>query len=143
MAPGRRWIAMVPLTSALLLPACGQAPSDERVVDEPVTVEPIAAGDVARVTLTASGAERLNIRTAPVEPAGQRMVVPSSAVLVDPEGDFWVYTNPEPLVFVRDEIVIAHEAGGRAFVSEGPAPGTEVVTAGVAELYGAEFGIGH
>jgi hypothetical protein len=143
MAPGRRWIAMVALTSPLLLPACGQAPSDERVVDEPVTVEPIAGGDIALVTLTERGAARLDLRSAPVDRAGSGMVVPSSAVLVDPDGDVWVYTNPEPLVFVRHAIVIEREAGGHAFLSEGPPPGTEVVTVGVPELYGAEFGIGH
>jgi hypothetical protein len=98
---------------------------------------------VARVILTARGAERLDIRTAPVEEAGNRTVVPSAAVLVDPNGNFWVYTNPKPLLFLRHQISISHEEGGRTFLSDGPPPGTSVVTVGVAELYGTESGIGH
>src|ERR671914_1433165 len=143
MAPGRRWIAVVPLSSVLLLATCGRAPSDERVVDEPATVELTGAGDVSRVTLTERGAERLEIRTAPIQPAGTRLVVPSSAVLVDPDGDVWVYTSPEPLSFVRSAIDVSDEVGDRTFLSAGPPPGTQVVTVGVAELYGAEIGIGH
>jgi hypothetical protein len=34
------------------------------------------------------------------------------------------------------------ERGQQAFFAEGPAVGTAVVTTGVPELYGAEFGIG-
>jgi hypothetical protein len=137
-----RWIASV-CTGAVLLSACGQAVSDEEVIDEPAIIEPVEGTEVARVALTARGAERLGIRTAPVEEAGNRMVVPSAAVLVDPNGDFWVYTSPKPLHFLRREISIVHEAGERTFLAAGPSPGTNVVTVGVAELYGAESGIGH
>jgi hypothetical protein len=138
-----RWIAVVLPVAALMLSACREAPSDEHVIDEPVTVEHAEGTDLARLTLTAKAAKRLAIQTAPVEKEGKQMVIPSAAVLVDPDGDFWVYTNPEPLVFVRHEIRIDYEDGGQAFVSAGPHPGTKVVTVGVAELYGAEFGIGH
>lgn len=127
----------------MLLSACGEGPSDEHVIDEPATVEPIEGSAVARITLTERGAERLDIQTAPAERAGTGMVVPSAALLVDPDGDVWVYTSPEPLVFVRHEISIDREEGDRAFLADGPPPGTAVVTVGVAELYGAEFGIGH
>jgi hypothetical protein len=63
-------------------------------------------------------------------------------VLVDPDGVFWVYTNPEPLVFLRQEITIAREERDRTFLSAGPPPGSDVVTVGVPELYGAEYEIG-
>jgi hypothetical protein len=143
MAPTHRWSAVIPVLSALLLAACGEGPSDEHVIDEPAMVEPVGGGDVARVTLTERAAERLDIQTAPAERDGTVMVVPSAAVLVDPDGDVWVYTNPAPLVFVRHEINIDHEDRGQAFLSDGPPPGTQVVTVGAAELYGAEFGVGH
>jgi hypothetical protein len=55
---------------------------------------------------------------------------------------WWVYTSPDPLVFVRHPIVIDREHGGRAYLSDGPAVGTNVVTLGAAELLGAETGIG-
>jgi hypothetical protein len=74
---------------------------------------------------------------------GERIVVPSSALLVDPSGVFWVYTSPSPRVFVRHRVEVDREDEGRAFLRAGPALGTQVVTVGVAELYGAEFEIGH
>jgi hypothetical protein len=138
-----RLIAVTSVMAALLSSACREAPSDEHVIDEPATVEHLEGMDVARVTLTAEAAERLDIQTAPVEEVGNRFIVPSAAVLVDPNGDFWVYTSPEPLVFLRQQIRIEHEDGDQAFLSKGPPAGTDVVIVGVAELYGAEFEIGH
>jgi hypothetical protein len=39
--------------------------------------------------------------------------------------------------------VIVDPAGDYAILTEGPEPGTSVVTVGVAELFGAEFSVGH
>lgn len=143
MRPTIRGIALVPLVAALLLAACGEAPSDEHVIDEPATVQEVEDGEVARVTITQKAAERLDIQTALVEAVGERTVVPSAAVLVDPAGDFWVFTNPEPLVFVRHKISIDYEEGNQAFLTDGPPAGSKIVTVGVAELYGTEYGVGH
>ena len=68
-----------------------------------------------------------------------RTVIPYAAVLYDAHGDAWVYTNPEPLVFVRHRVSIAYIDGDRAVLSDGPPVGTAVVTAGGAELLGAEL----
>jgi hypothetical protein len=57
-------------------------------------------------------------------------------------GAAWVYTAPEPLVYVRHPIVVDYVEGDRAVLSKGPPPGTAVVTVGVAELYGIEVGVG-
>jgi hypothetical protein len=70
-----------------------------------------------------------------------RKVVPQAAVLYGVHGETWVYTNPEPLVFVRQPIVIDYIEENLAFLSEGPEAGTEVVTVGAAELFGAETGV--
>lgn len=131
------------LLTALILSGCGSSPSEEAALEQPATVEHLDGSDVARITLTQRAGTRLDIQTTPVQGRGDRLVVPSAAVLVDPNGVFWVYTSPEPLVFIRQRIEIDHEEGGRAFLIEGPLPGTQVVTIGVAELYGAEFEIGH
>jgi hypothetical protein len=53
-----------------------------------------------------------------------------------------VYTSTDDLSFVREHIEVEGIEGNRAVLSEGPAAGTEVVTVGVAELFGAEHGIG-
>ena len=72
----------------------------------------------------------------------QRQVVPYAAVLYDAKGDTWVYTNPNPLTFVRHAIHIDYIEGDLAALSDGPASGTAIVVVGAAELFGAETGIG-
>ena len=53
----------------------------------------------------------------------------------------WAYTSAGPLTFVRAPIEVASIQGDTAVLSEGPAPGTEVVTVGGEELLGTEFAI--
>ena len=67
-----------------------------------------------------------------------KKVVPYSAILYDLTGDTWVYTNPEPSVFVRERVDIERIDKDLAVLNTGPAVGTQVVTIGAAELYGAE-----
>lgn len=69
-------------------------------------------------------------------------IVPYAAVLYDLHGETWVFTSPEPLVYVRAPITVDYIEGDLAVLSEGPPAGTEVVTAGASELFGAEIGIG-
>ena len=68
-----------------------------------------------------------------------KKVVPYSAILYDLAGDTWVYTNPEPSVFVREQVDIERIDKDLAVLNSGPAAGTQVVTIGAVELYGAEF----
>ena len=68
--------------------------------------------------------------------------MPYAAVVYDPDGSTWVYTNPEGRTFVREPIVVTRIADDTAFLSDGPDVGTEVVTIGTAELYGVEQEIG-
>ena len=72
----------------------------------------------------------------------RRKLVPYAAVLYDAQGKTWVYTNPEPLVFVRQSIQIDTVVGDETRLLAGPPVGTAVVTVGGAELYGTEFGVG-
>ncbi len=148
MQRGRRTLVAIGLLAVgLQLSACTQQPADaEGGADEPAKVERVEGGAV-RLTLTAETAERLGIETKPVL-AGKigratRRVVPASAVLYDAQGDTWVYTNPEPLVFVRERVTVDYIEGDQAVLTDGPPAGTPVVTVGAAELYGTEFGVGH
>lgn len=144
MKRNRLGLAALPVIAALLLSSCAEAVSDEYVVlNEPGSVEPIEGTDLARVTLADGAAERLELQTTPVAKSAGGLVVPSAAVFVDTEGVWWVYTNPEPNVFVRHEIGLERSDGGVAFLSSGPAPGTDVVTVGVPELYGVEAEVDH
>ena len=140
--------------------------------EKPALVEAIPNSKLKKITLTARAAERLGIKTSkvgeeasveprPVAAVGQtsgnlmlagtalvpevknRKYVPYGAVLYDLDGTTWVYTNPAPLTFVRQQIKIDFIAGDKATLLDGPAIGTTVVTEGSVEIFGAEFKVGH
>jgi hypothetical protein len=145
-----RWMILVLIiVAALQLVACGaQTPkiSEGSSSSPPARVEHLDGTDVSRVILTEQAAKRLGIETAPVRDEQVRgrlqKVVPYAAVFYDLNGKTWVYTNPEPLTFVRASISVDNIDGDLAVLSEGPPSGTEVVTVGAPELYGTEFGVG-
>ncbi|HEX5691257.1 MAG TPA: hypothetical protein VFX76_14685 [Roseiflexaceae bacterium] len=142
-----RWIVLAGalIAAMFLMVACGQASSSTAKKESPATLEKGDNG-INRVTLTEKAAERLAIQTTQVreEQVGgaQRKVIPYAAVIYDLQGKTWTYTSPARLTFVREAITVDHIDGDRVVLSEGPATGTEVVTVGVAELYGTDTGIG-
>jgi hypothetical protein len=149
MQRSRRTLVVIGLLAVgLQLSACTQQAADTKGgADEPAKVERVEGGAATRLTLTAETAERLGIETKPVL-AGKigratRRVVPYSAVLYDARGDTWVYTNPEPLAYVRERVTVDYIQSGQAVLADGPPEGTPVVAVGAAELYGTEFGVGH
>ena len=74
-----------------------------------------------------------------VDPQTQKLTVPYGAILYDSSGKAWVYTNPEPLVYVRQSITVQRINGDVAVLTDGPPAGTVVVTTGAEELLGTEF----
>ncbi len=144
MQPRARWMMVVPILVALPLVACSQKSADLST-EKPAYLEDISGSDLKRVVLTEKAAERLDIQVAPVREeqveGTQRLVVPYAALIYGLNGETWAYTMPEPLTFVREAITIDYIEGDMAILLAGPAIGTEVVTVGVAELYGAETGV--
>lgn len=141
----RSLAAVLSISALFLLAACGEQVSDEREVDSPATLTEVdneAGDEVMQIGLTSEAAERLGIETVPVAKDGKLTRVPLAAVFLDSEGGYWVYTNPEALKYIREPIQVKTEEGDLVFVSEGPPPGTEIVTVGVPELWGAETGFG-
>ena len=137
-----RWLPLILIIGfAGAAAGCGGGGSEESG-NSPVSVYEVAGTDLSRVELTPDAAKRLDIRTAAVAANGAGKVVPYSAVFYSPNGDAWVYVSPKPLAFVREKVVIDSIEGNRAFLSTGPATGTKVATVGVAELFGAESGLG-
>ena len=128
--------------AAVALAGCSGAVMAEVDV-EPVDVQPVEGTALSSVTLTQEAAERLGIETTQVRP-GQSggAIVPYSAVLYDADGGTWVYTNPDGLTFVRASITVDAIDGDVARLANGPAAGTGIATVGVAELFGAEMGVG-
>jgi hypothetical protein len=78
----------------------------------------------------------------PLSAAVQRSVIPVKAVVYDLKGDTWVYTNPTLRTYMRHKVAVDYIEDETAVLLQGPPVGTQVVTDGVAELYGAEFGVG-
>jgi hypothetical protein len=146
----RHWIgaAVGPvLVAALQLSSSGAAfpaRAEAAVKIPPAQVEPVAGTQLKRIKLNAKAAQRLDVQTAEVrqEPSGKK-IVPYASVVYDLNGAAWVYTNPEPLTYVRHSVTVELISGNEAYVSDGPPVGTAIVVVGVAELYGAEKGVGH
>jgi hypothetical protein len=140
------WISTLLLLAVLPLAACG-GEDEAAAADEPATVELVdGSDDLYEITLTADAAKRVDLQTTAARKEGagadERTIVPYSAIVYETDGETWVYTSPVDLKFVREHVVVEEIDGERAVLSEGPAAGTEVVTVGVAELFGAEHGIG-
>jgi CubicO group peptidase (beta-lactamase class C family) len=133
----RRALAAL-FAASLGLSGCGNSsePAPEGAV-EGVTGNPL------EVTVSAKAAERLGIQTTEVKgtPAG-RTSVPYAAVLYDAHGDTWVYEASGEHVFVRTQVRVDRIDGDVALLLDGPPSGTSVVTVGLAELFGAETGVG-
>ena len=121
----------------------------------PWSAQPVGAGSTADVKaqyyeVTATNDElapgqHVQVRISHPESGVPRKVIPYSAVFYDTHGNTWTYTNPEPLVFVRQAIDIEHIQGDLAILQQESAVDGAVVTAGAAELWGIEskFGGGH
>ncbi len=138
----RHLVAIAALLLAFFATGCSDRLAADTADNEPAVVEAIEGSDLARVVLTERAAERLGIETTEVQLNTARLAVPSSALWIDPKGSFWVYTNPEPLVYLRHQVVVEDDDGKTALLSEGPPEGTRVVSVGVSELYGTEVGVG-
>ena len=80
--------------------------------------------------------------TLALKSAEKSLIVPYSAILYDMYGSTWVYENTEPQVYVRRRVELRHVSDKLAVLSRGPTAGTKVVSAGAAELFGTEFGVG-
>jgi hypothetical protein len=136
MKPVNRCILVTLIFAGLLLSACGpNVNAPEKIV--PSKLEPIEGTDLSKVILTEKAAERIGVETVSVS----GMEVPYAAVIYDTQGNTWIYTNPEPLTFVREPIVIDHIDGDTAFLAESLSGQLSVVTVGVIEIYGTETGV--
>ena len=139
----RLWIVLLVIVAVVPLAACGGEGEEAADGPEPATITPLEGSDLNRIVLTAAAAKRLAIKTDAVRTGdGEQTVIPYSAVVYDPDGTTWTYTSPKPLTFVRHSIAVDHIDGALAVLSSGPPSGTKIVTVGVAELFGAENGIG-
>ncbi|PNI08912.1 hypothetical protein CXX84_10080 [Arthrobacter sp. AFG7.2] len=125
--------------------ACGEVPEAAPAATglEAATLEEVEGQDVSRITLTEKAAERLGVTTGAVETVEGKLQVPYSSLIYDASGGTWVYTNPEPLVFIREPVAVERIEAPTVKLASGPQPGTKIVTVGAAELLGAELDTAH
>jgi hypothetical protein len=140
-------LGIAALTIALLLEKGETIPvTGEEAQGGPARVEPMGDTGFSRVILTERAAERLDIQTEPVQEQlveeEARLAIPYSAVIYGLNGETWAYVNSETLTYHREPILIDYIEGELAILIDGPPAGTDVVTVGVAELYGTETGVG-
>jgi hypothetical protein len=97
---------------------------------------------ISQITLRPRAAQRLDIQTSTIreDPSGHK-IAPFASIIYDLDGDAWVYAVSAPLTYVRQNVVIDGIDGVDVYLTDGPPPGTEVVTVGVPELYGTEVGV--
>ncbi|MET3923155.1 hypothetical protein [Arthrobacter sp. UYEF20] len=142
-SPRGRKLAALIIAAFLALSAasCGQAPAAAPTDGDPAVLAEVPGTDLHRLTLTEHALERVDLKTevTSLDPQTQKLSVSYGAILYDSTGQTWVYTNPEPRVFVRQAVTVERINGGVALLTDGPAAGTVVVTTGAEELYGAEF----
>ena len=124
--------------------ACGEVPEAPAATGvEAATLEEVEGQEVSRITLTEKAAERLGLTTGTVAGRDGGLQVPYSALIYDASGGTWIYTNPEPLVFVRASVAVERIEPPTVKLTSGPQPGTKIVTVGAAELLGAELDTAH
>ena len=114
--------ALLAILVVALGTGCSGSSSTVNEKVEPAVLEPIEGTDLYRVLLTESAAIRLDIQTDEVTESDLGLTVPSAALIVDTEGTFWVYTNPEPLAYERAIVDPVREDAGVAYFTNGPPP---------------------
>ena len=142
------WMAVLAVSGSLMFAACQKKAATHKA-EHPAKVEAIEGSDLKKLTLTEKAIERLDLKTDEVREqrvsssAPAQLVVPYSSLIYDPQGNTWVYTSPQPATFVRHKVEVDHIEGDFVTLKDGPSAGTVVASRAVAELYGAEFKVGH
>jgi cobalt-zinc-cadmium efflux system membrane fusion protein len=125
----------------------GGATAAGHLVSAPVTSDPSTASSELYYEIPNEDGkfmpgQKVNVSLA-LQQTEKNLVVPYAAIVYDMNGGQWVYTNPEPNIFVRKRVEVKNISDSLAVLARGIEPNTKVVTAGAAELFGTEFGGGH
>ncbi len=139
-----RWCALVLVALMPLAAGCSKVDEAESTYEDPATLSPAPDGEseLMQVTFTEKAIERIGIETAPVVSAPDGLVVPYGAILYDPDGSTWVFTEVKERTFHRVPVTVADIRGSEAVLTAGPLAGTPVVSVGASELFGAEHELG-
>ena len=138
---GRRAIGAAVALLALTGTACSEVEEPSGDDYAPATVTTADPSSAPTVKFTDEAASRVDLMMSTVTGQEGALAVEYAALIYDKQGKTWVYTAPEPLTFLRAKVVVAEIDGDRVTLSDGPPPGTKVVTQGATQVYGAELGM--
>ena len=145
MTMGRPYgIASLLAAAGLALAGCQTSASGseaEEAIAAAASVEESSDGEPALVHLTEESVARLGVETTEVTGEAGDLAIPYAAVVYDAGGDTWTFVELEPGTYQRASITIRPVDGDDVRLSDGPEPGTPVVTVAAAELVGVEAGI--
>lgn len=141
-------LADLDLTGPVAVGTLSMRPGDATRVGKPVPAPPAANALAGTADLfyeldNKAGSDRPGQRvgvSVPLAGAAEGLCVPWAAVLHDITGGTWVYERTAPLTYARRRVTVRNVVGDSAVLAAGPAAGTQVVTAGAAELFGTETG---
>jgi hypothetical protein len=133
--------AVVAGALAFSLAGCAEIEVPTAEPYEPATLETPGPGQPARVILTEEAARRVALQTSVVQAAGSDVSVDYAALVYDKAGKPWVFTVIGPFSYMRAPVIINEVTDNRVTLSSGPPAGTEVVTVGAIQVWGAELGI--
>lgn len=126
-------------------PASQQRRSARRVAGPPTADPQASSADLFFELDNRDGAFRAGQRVSVSVPSATTspgLTIPAAAVAYDYHGGAWVYVNTAPQTYVRRRVEVARTVGSNVVLARGPEAGARLVTAGVAELFGTEFGAG-
>ncbi|HUY92020.1 MAG TPA: efflux RND transporter periplasmic adaptor subunit [Pirellulales bacterium] len=143
-------VAEVSQSAPAQVKGLSEPPGSPGLTARPVSAPPTAVPQAAAVDLyyeleNRDGKFRPGQRvsaTLTLEAQQDSLGIPWSAVVQDIYGGTWVYEQTAEHTFVRRRVEVPYVVDNWAVLSAGPAEGAKIVTAGVAELFGAEFGFG-
>jgi hypothetical protein len=108
---------------------------------QPAALESTGPDKPARVILTEEAVDRVALQTTEVKALGEDLTVDHAALVFDKAGKPWVFSVVGPRTYVRATVAIKEVQDNVVTLSAGPPAGTQVVTVGAIELWGAELGI--
>jgi multidrug efflux pump subunit AcrA (membrane-fusion protein) len=106
---------------------------------EPAHLESTSPDQPKRVILTEEAVQRTELKTTRVRLEDGDLEVEHAALVYDQKGKPWVFTVVGPRTYVRAPVEIEEIDDELMILATGPRPGTEVVTVGAIELWGAEL----
>jgi hypothetical protein len=130
-------VAIAVATSA----GCAEIESVTAEPYEPAALESTGPDKPARIILTDEAVDRVALQTTEVKNLGKDLTVDHAALVFDKAGKPWLFTVVGPRTYVRAAVTIKEVQDNVMTLSAGPPAGTQVVTVGAIELWGAELGI--